>query len=231
MVRAGLARVRDLSPQELALLPETERERRFGSERRRCEYRCGRVLLRLMLQEWTGVPAAAHRLQTTRKGKPWREGGLSLSISHSGGRVACAVTDRGEIGVDLEAPRAQRDLRRIARYVFSDEERAWYESRPDDHFYWLWVLKEAYVKALGESIFGGSNCLRCTLQPPDIRVLPDSGPLADLVLFAAGASYLAIVTTSASLRDLRLDNWLPGARSPEPDTDFRLIATRHGDET
>jgi len=223
----GYTQIRELAPGELALVPEDERNREFGSEQRRQQYLCGRSLLRLMLQVRTGRPAASIELATTERGKPVCVDGPAVSITHTGNTVACGIADRGELGIDLEIVNERRDTSKVARKFFSGEEADWLETQPQDRFTMLWVLKEAYVKAKGQSIFGSVNRLRCKVVPPQIEPSDECEPFRDLCLYAAGDCYLALVTTEASLRDVTVERWEPGGDTLQDDIQFQLTASSY----
>ncbi len=77
--------------------------------------------------------------------------GVEASISHSGDRVACAVSRVGPVGVDIEAHRP-RAYDAIARYGFGPEERALVARLGARAFYRIWTLREAMGKATGEGL-------------------------------------------------------------------------------
>lgn len=77
----------------------------------------------------------------------------AMSLSHSGGHAICATAPAGwKVGADLERIRP-RDVERLAQWVCSAAERdalaALAGAAKLDHFYMLWTLKEAFVKAAG----------------------------------------------------------------------------------
>lgn len=83
---------------------------------------------------------------------------VHFSLSHSGGRVMCAVWNR-ELGCDVERIRtgsAAEKAERAAGY-FTPAERTWLASkdtadRGAEKFFRLWTLKESYVKAVGKGL-------------------------------------------------------------------------------
>jgi phosphopantetheine--protein transferase-like protein len=81
---------------------------------------------------------------------------LQFSLSHSGGWMACAVALEAPVGVDLEAHDPRRDVMPIARRFFREPECLELAALEGEarlqHFYDLWTLKEAYVKARGSSL-------------------------------------------------------------------------------
>lgn len=84
-------------------------------------------------------------------GKPALTGGPEFSLSHSGGRVLCALSDR-PVGADLQQLHPYAPA--LARRFFTAEEAAWLEVQREEElaFTLLWSLKESYVKLLGGGI-------------------------------------------------------------------------------
>ncbi len=225
MVTVGYTKARDLTANELALVPDEEKNRTFGSSKRRQQFLCGRSLLRLMLQDRTGKPAASHRLTTTADGKPVCLDGPAVSITHSGERVACGLAEGSDIGIDLEVVDEDRDMHKVAKKFFSAEEFEWLDAQPKNRFFMLWVLKEAYVKALGQSIFGGLNKLRCKVLPPKIVAIGNDEHAGRLRLYGTEDSFLALATTAGSLGAVTFHRWEPGAERLLASNEFHLTAT------
>jgi len=225
----GYTELRDLTRAELAWLPDEERDREFGSNNRRRQFQCGRALLRQMLEVWTGTPAACHELSAEEGGKPICVGGPAISITHAGQRVACSVANKGLVGIDLERIDERREVEQIAQRFFSDKERNWLEAGPKARFYMLWVLKEAFIKAHGQSIFGGLEKLRCVVEPPDIFARSMEAGFSDLSLYRRDDMFLALATTEAALDDVSFRHWVPGSTGFESGDDYTLIATTNDD--
>ena len=225
LVTVGYTQLHDLTAPELARLPSEERDREFASSKRRQEFLCGRSLLRRMLQDRTGAPAASHQLKISKDGKPECVNGPAISITHAGDRVACSIADSGAVGIDLEVVAERRDPMKLANKFFSVEESGWLSTQPVDRFFMLWVLKEAYVKAIGRSIFGGINRLRCRVLPPDIDVLGVNDRMRNLCLFAAGEAFLALATTKDSLAEVAISRWDFSADKFVTNDEFSLLAT------
>ena len=221
----GHTDLHELTSSELALIPSAERKREFGSARRRQQYLCGRSLLRRMLQDRTGKPGISHQLTTTENGKPVCINGPAISITHSGDRVVCCVAEEGDIGIDLEVIDEERDISKVATRFFSDAERSWLGTQSKDRFFMLWVLKEAYIKAVGRSIFGGMNSLRCKVEPPYIDTLSMGDRMNDLCLYIADDSFLAIATTEASLAIVEFERWDPDTGRLTSNGEYHLLAT------
>ena len=217
--------LRELAPAELALMPPAELQRlaEIGSQRRQQEYTCGRALLRHTLERWTGDPAESHRLTTTEHGKPLCIDGPAVSITHSGDLVACAVTESGDIGIDLELPKQRRKTTDIALGYFSGEEARWLKTQPADRFYMLWVLKEAYLKLIGRGL-SGLNRLRCRVLPPRIEFDIGKDSIEGLGLYAMGEAFLALASRRTSLQQVRFERWDPASANPVTICEIATIA-------
>lgn len=72
---------------------------------------------------------------------------VDFSLSHDDGRVVCAISTQGAIGIDVEAvgPLIAQDF----HLYLSAAERAW-AGRSARRFYSVWTRKEAVVKAASE---------------------------------------------------------------------------------
>ena len=229
MVKAAYSNIRELTASERELVSEHElaHQETFTAEKRRQEYLCGRALMRLMLEDWTGNPAKSHRFAKSENGKPICVDGPAVSITHSGGLVACAIADSGDIGIDLEAVNPQRNISKVAQKFYSDREAHWLETQTADRFFMLWVLKEAYVKSMGRSIFGGMNDLTCKVRPPRIEVIDASDGFRELGLYQYEDTFLGLATTQASMGDVKIGRWNPGGGIESAYNEFELTATTH----
>lgn len=101
----------------------------------------------------------------------------SYSLSHSAGHAALLVAPRGmTVGVDLEELR-RRDVLRIARFAFHEQEVRALESATapdrDELFYTLWTLKEALGKALRLNLL---DALRQCVFTPTMNEWTGSAP-------------------------------------------------------
>jgi 4'-phosphopantetheinyl transferase len=169
-----------LTPRQLSLcdslLDQSEHERsaRFHFEADRDRFITRRALLRLMLSRHAAVAPSCWRFAAGAHGKPFiaypLRTGLHFNLSHSKGVVASAVTRAGEIGLDIEAIDPHYRSLQVAQFGFAREEReALRDTAPSLRpraFTALWVLKEAYVKALGEGLSIPLDSFAVALDPP-----------------------------------------------------------------
>ena len=193
--------------------------------RRRAEYLAGRALLRYALEQFTGRSGASHELRATPEGKPECVAGPAISLSHSGEIVVCAVASGGSIGVDVEMRKARTPTVTLAAHYFSAFEASWVEGDPDRRFHMLWVLKEAYLKALGVGLAGGLDSLECRIEPPSIEARVAAGAAAPNLRLYAGLDdcYLGVAWLGEPRRSISLANWAPTA-AEDAAGPFNLIA-------
>lgn len=103
----------------------------------------------------SGKKVSEIRLRFSERGKPYLEAEpLFFSLSHSGGRVLCAVSER-EVGADVQQIKPVKDS--VVRRVLCENERTAYEKHDNKPlcFARLWTLKESYLKYTGEGITAG----------------------------------------------------------------------------
>ena len=113
-----------------------------------------RVALRMILGERSGTDPSALLLGEDARGKPRRIDGIggSFSVSHTGERVAIAVSDTHELGIDIERRTSFFQPGRLWKLACSPAERDWLAAHPQDaeyEFGRLWTRKEALLKAVG----------------------------------------------------------------------------------
>jgi len=187
-----------------AVLSTAERDRLAGLRREIDQNRSavGAVLLRLAAADRLGVepaevPVERHCPDCERPhGKPSLPGtGLYVSISHSGDRVAVAVTTAGPVGVDVEEIGAV-DPAELARLVLGPGESA----TTPELFLTYWTRKEAVVKATGDGL--RAPLAEILVSGPDepprlLGYRGDSPPAAVLTDLDGGPGYraaLAVLT-------------------------------------
>jgi 4'-phosphopantetheinyl transferase len=171
--------------QALAALLDPDEKARVEQLRRpqdRVRRLLGAAVLRLAAGAATGTdPAAVHverHCPTCPQphGRPTLPGtGLHASISHSGDRIAVALTAAGPVGVDVEVVHAV-DVELLAPSVLHPAERA--ADLPA--FFRYWTRKEALVKATGDGITIGLHRLHVSApeEPPVLHEYPDRPGLA-----------------------------------------------------
>jgi 4'-phosphopantetheinyl transferase len=127
----------------------------FSGARRRSLL--ARAMLRRMLVHVTGIPPLGWTFDAEASGRPIARNVNcdripSISLSHSGGWVAVAVSDVGPVGIDVEVHRPRRNFDRIAAAAFGPEEQCLVAADGAPGFYRIWTLKEAMAKASGTGL-------------------------------------------------------------------------------
>jgi len=149
-------------------LPRHERDRaaRFFGHRR-AEFVAGRVLARRLLADEFGCAPAEVPLKVDPGGRLGVAGDtVGVSLAHSAGLVAVALSRDGAVGIDLE--RADREPTALAWFC-SPAERRWLDTLPradrQTGFVRLWTRKEACLKAAGTGIDRRLSGVHCGSGP------------------------------------------------------------------
>lgn len=142
-------------------IDEQQRATRFHFERDRRRFIVGRGLLRAILARYAQIEAGQVRFTYGQRGKPALAeacGGemLKFNVSHSNGHILCAVTNRREIGVDIEHVHVISEADSIAERFFAPSENEIFRQLPVSEkltaFFNCWTRKEAYIKATGDGL-------------------------------------------------------------------------------
>jgi 4'-phosphopantetheinyl transferase len=167
----------DLRPlRTLLSAEERKRAARLFDDTRRARFVLTRASLRRILGAYVGGDPAALDLRTGASGKPYlvRDGAaaaLRFSVSHADDLALLAFAWNAEIGVDLERARPPRHSERIADRLFDEETRRLIARLPAAErtvaFHHAWTQREAYVKAVGGTLFGTHDPLSLRWPRPD----------------------------------------------------------------
>ncbi|MFH9656864.1 4'-phosphopantetheinyl transferase family protein [Streptomyces sp. NPDC017248] len=169
------------------------------------ERRTARTLLLRNAARMLGVPESEVWVEHEPGGRPFLGGagaGVRVSVAHTRGAVAIALTGRAFVGVDVERVRRLR-AGPMARAWLHPDEAAWIGGLPERErsvaFLWLWTQKEAVGKALGRGLRGGGMSRRMPLPrhwppgrdaPPVPSPVPGAGALASTAVLADGGGHV-----------------------------------------
>ncbi len=142
----------------LLSVDERARAERFVHERDRQRFVAARSGMRLILGRYLGLLPQSIRFDYGANGKPavpaCGSSSIRFNLSHSADLAVLAVSDRYELGVDIEEIRFLKED--IAKRFFSGREYRTLRSMPAeaylDGFYRCWTHKEAFVKAHGAGL-------------------------------------------------------------------------------
>lgn len=160
---------------------ESHRMSRLLVAEDRRDYAAAHALLRQTLTEVIpDIEPEGWYFEQTARGKPYvclAQAGIPpvrFSLTHTHGLVACIVSKRVEVGVDVESRSRTIEVELLMRDVcsFDEQQQIRLAAPPDraDRFFDLWTLKEAYLKALGLGITGGMSQISFDLRTPEIIV-------------------------------------------------------------
>jgi 4'-phosphopantetheinyl transferase len=180
------------------LLSDVEVGRRgaYAREDDRARFTLGAVLLRLVVGAHLGLGGAEVLVDRTcaecgqPHGRPrLTDGGLHLSVTHSGDFTGVAVTAAGPVGIDVEVVRSF-DYRAILDDVLAHEER---EREPTlREFVRYWTRKEAVLKATGAGLavpMGAVVVTRPARPPHLVRYPGDRTPASHMTDSAPAPGY------------------------------------------
>ncbi len=197
------AALSDIRPEHAALLDPVEqgRRRRYLRAEDRDRFTLGVAMTRLMLGPLLDLPPAQVPLTRACRdcgephGPPVVAGGPYLSVSHSGDRVAVAMSASGPVGVDVEDSSRRLD-EAIERHVLAPAESAGAAGAGatagasaaagspgppgQSGIFAYWTRKEAIVKATGDGLRAPMTDITVSSPAEPPRLLAWSGR-ADLV--------------------------------------------------
>lgn len=136
---------------------ELARAERFHCPGDRQRFLASRGALRQILARAANLPPSSIRYRHGPHGKPrLRSGNLHFSLSRSGDLAVAAVSDDGELGIDIERVTANPNADESAALVLSPEEAMELgKLAPPEQpkaFFQFWTCKEAYLKAIGTGL-------------------------------------------------------------------------------
>lgn len=171
---------------DLEVLTDEERARcaRLIFERHRVRFararRALRELLAHSLREIAGLELTASQISLTaeHRGKPClapEQRLIEFNLSHSHELALLAISQRGQLGVDLERVDERRDIEGLSRYAFSPREQAALAATAPAQrraaFFRIWTRKEAYLKALGMGLHIPLESFEVTHEPEQALLL------------------------------------------------------------
>ena len=140
----------------LQYLTQDERRRanKFRVQTARDQYVIARATLRLLLKKYFRLKNNEIQFALNPYGKPYLAGHkIFFNVSHSYQWVLIGLSNRTEIGVDIEKIRPDLNLTQLANRFFSQKEVELLHQLSKDQiaegFFNAWTRKEAYIKARG----------------------------------------------------------------------------------
>lgn len=143
---------------------EKSRAKRFHFEKDRALYILAHGLLRTSLSRYYDIIPSEWCFEYDDKGKPFITNNINslpeFNLTHSGGLTACVITLNNACGIDVEMTNRLDAPEQMLEAVCSQEELDELSLYSDGglirkKFYQYWVLKEAYIKAIGYGLSFG----------------------------------------------------------------------------
>ncbi len=210
------AQLAEASHSDLLTGAEIQRYEELARPEHRLEYLAGRVFLREILSAYTGIPPNALAFDKNPSGKPalvaeQLDTPLNFNFSHGADGMACAVTAKNNIGVDVESVSEDRGMVEVADHYFSSIELAGLEALgaadQQQQFFRIWTLKEAYIKARGEGHSQSLDSFSFYCPQPGIIKLVVAGqevPGWGFWSLQSGAGEMVAVAVQSSSAELRV---------------------------
>ena len=171
-------------PQDFARVldaDELRRAERFTFDRHRNRFISGRYAMRGVLGAYLDMSPGEVRIAYGSHGKPRLDDNsapiyLGFNMTHSEDTALLAVGGARDIGIDLEMLRAPKDIRVLAKSVFSEQENIAFQALAAESlmpaFFTCWTQKEALLKALGTGLTLEANSIHVGLDDADKKVSP-----------------------------------------------------------
>ncbi|MGZ3742390.1 MAG: 4'-phosphopantetheinyl transferase family protein [Pseudobdellovibrionaceae bacterium] len=192
-----------LSPEELQYFHQVT------NEKRKAEYLQSRFVLKSLLAKRLALLPQDLHFQKIGEGKPVLNMPVNktdFNLSHSGQFFAIVLSEKGQVGVDIEKKRAPEHLKKIAEKFFSAKETELIQKQQNSQnqieiFSKLWSGKEALIKTVGGGVFKNVQDVEIDVHSWEIKKLPaDFGELSQwyLQFFENIEGYICSVSFKSS---------------------------------
>ena len=214
---AGDGGGRSLSTATALSADEIARANRFHFQKDRLRFSRSRSVLRHLIANYSGIPAAEVIFDYLPNGKPQLAAaqnprGLQFNVSHSAGIALIAFGCGCRLGIDVEKIRLEVDAIALAKRFFSARELAGLEALPQqllaDAFFACWTRKESFLKAIGIGLSFPLDDFSVTTEPDldpvleEIKGDREAGKRWQLANIEAGEGYRATVATDGVHSDV-----------------------------
>lgn len=167
-------------PMVAAALSEDELQRsaRFHRAEDRRAFLLCRLAVRSLCGKILGIPPRKVPIATDDRTKPYLRGisQLFFNISHATGLGAVAISNGGDVGVDIERAARFAQYDRLARSILTTDELQVFlrmtAPRRSAHLAACWTAKEAFLKAIGTGLQVPMTAL--AMPPPGFRIVDEA---------------------------------------------------------
>lgn len=201
------------------ILDEAEQYRaerfKFSVHRRR--FIAARGFLKKILSSYLQVPAEEIIFAYGKHGKPFLHQQFKIDLifnnSASNDLALYAVTLDNEVGIDVEFENKTLDYKGLIERFFSAKENQVFQQLPEGQqkfaFFYGWVQKEAFVKAIGMGLSFGLNNFDVNLdssKPAQLIAIDGNQQSAkkwQLTAFIPAANFVACVAVENPIKPLK----------------------------
>ena len=197
---------------------EQDRASRFKFETDRRRYVTVHFALRSILSTYLNSPAQELQFESGPYGKPKLVSihagkKFEFNLSHSHEVALIAVTQAGEIGVDIEYVKKDFPIHEVAGNFFTPKEAATLRTLPEylqpQAFFKCWTSKEALLKAKGTGLSGELDEVEITLVGGQHVRINANVPGWSLVELIACDGYEAALVCVGEPAQVHLYRWEP----------------------
>lgn len=137
-------------------------------------------------------------IKLNKNGKPYIDDFANFSISHTE-NIWVVIFSKKICGLDIQVPRNGK-LKKMGEKIFSEQDNLIIKKKGEPAFFKLWTRKEAYVKALGETIFTEVP----SLWTEDNKVYLDGYTIFDINFIEGIYSAISIEGILEEIKDINI---------------------------
>ncbi len=137
-------------------------------------------------------------IKLNKNGKPYIDDFANFSISHTE-NIWAVIFSKKICGLDIQVPRNGK-LKKMGEKIFSEQDNLIIKKKGESAFFKLWTRKEAYVKALGETIFTEVP----SLWTEDNKVYLDGYTIFDINFIEGIYSAISIEGILEEIKDINI---------------------------
>ena len=168
-----LSKTREIEQFAKLLSPdETAKSRRLKNQKAQQNYIIVRGTLRQKLAEYLGTNPQKIEFSYSETGKPFLRTypEIAFNLSHSSDYALFAFARNAKLGIDIEKIRSINNFKKLTSRFFSTEQILEIRNsiNPTETFFQLWTRKEAYIKAVGTTIFSDLKTMNLSTQQTQI---------------------------------------------------------------
>jgi len=205
-----------------SILSEDERERadKLKVEDKKQQYIITRGVLRQRLGLLTNIEPEDFVFKFLEHGKPVLANNhqctdITFNISHSHDLALIAISQKQNIGIDIEKINQESDHKALITRFFSKAEQSEFQTMQEANkaraFCACWTRKEAFIKAIGSGVSYGLDKFDVTVDPenqiPEINLHKPSEEIWSAINLPINDEYMACLVSDRDGDGLSVRRW------------------------